>query len=149
MGNGSSKVADQAIAKANFPDKDSEQVLVQSRTGLRADDPAFKAAVADVAARLGRTAHVTEIESPYAKGNQGQISKDGRSALVSFSIPGDTDVAKERVGATLATTAAAQRAHPQLRIEQFGGASAPTRRSRSPSTTTSRRPRRCRCRSRC
>jgi uncharacterized membrane protein YdfJ with MMPL/SSD domain len=124
MGNGSSKVADQAIAKANFPDKDSEQVLVQSRDGLRADDPAFKAAVADLAARLGRTPHVREIESPYAKGNQGQIAKDGRSALVTFTIPGDDDVAKERVGATLATTAAAQQAHPDLRIEQFGGASA-------------------------
>jgi RND superfamily putative drug exporter len=124
MGNGSSKVADQAIAKADFPDKDSEQVLVQSRNGLRADDPAFKAAVADLAARLGRTPHVTEIKSPYAKGNAGQVSKDGRSALVSFSIPGDSDVAKQRVAATLAATAAAQQAHPQLRIEQFGGASA-------------------------
>jgi uncharacterized membrane protein YdfJ with MMPL/SSD domain len=124
MGNGSSKVADQAIAKANFPDKDSEQVLVQSRNGLRAGDPAFKAAVADLSARLGRTPHVREIESPYAKGNQGQIARDGRSALVTFTIPGDDDVAKARVGATLATTAAAQQAHPQLRIEQFGGASA-------------------------
>ena len=125
MGNGSSKVADQAIARANFPDKDDEQVLVQSRDGtLRATDPAFKSAVADVAGRLARTPHVTEIKSPYAKGNQGQISKDGRSALVSFSIPGDDDLAKDRVDATLGTTAAAQRAHPDLRVEQFGGASA-------------------------
>jgi RND superfamily putative drug exporter len=124
MGNGSSKVADQAIARANFPDKDSEQVLVQSRGTVRAGDPAFKAAVADLVARLDRTPHVTEIESPYAKGNQGQISRDGRSALVAFTIPGDADLAKDRVGATLSTTAAAQAAHPQLRIEQFGGASA-------------------------
>ncbi len=124
MGNGSSKVADQAIAKANFPDKDDEQVLVQSRSGVRADDPAFKAAVADLAGRLGRTAHVQEIQSPYAKGNAAQVSKDGRSALLSFKIPGDSDLAKQRVDATLAATTAAQRAHPELRIEQFGGASA-------------------------
>jgi uncharacterized membrane protein YdfJ with MMPL/SSD domain len=125
MGNGASKVADQAVAHADFPDEDGEQVLVQSRDGsVRADAPAFKAAVADLAARLGRTPHVTKIESPYAEGNAGQIAGDGRSALLSFTIPGDSDVAKQRVDATLAATAAAQGAHPDLRIEQFGGASA-------------------------
>ena len=66
----------------------------------------------------------TDVESPLAKGNEGQISKDGRSALVTFSIPGDDDVADKRVDATLAATAAAQKAHPELRIEQFGDASA-------------------------
>ena len=57
LGNGSSKVADQAIAHADFPDKDGEQVLVQSRDGARATDPAFKGAVADVtrASRARRT----------------------------------------------------------------------------------------------
>ena len=64
------------------------------------------------------------MESPYAKGNEGQLSRDGRSALVTFKIPGDDDVAADRVDATLAATAAAQTAHPDLRIEQFGDASA-------------------------
>ena len=50
----------------------------------------FKAAVTDVVARLqAARAHVIDVESPFAKGNEGQISKDGRSALVTFSIPGD------------------------------------------------------------
>jgi uncharacterized membrane protein YdfJ with MMPL/SSD domain len=120
-GNGESRAADQAIAAAGFPKKTEEQVLVQGK-GPR--DAATKAAVGDVVKRLRAAPHVVEVESPYAKGNAGQFSRDGRSALVTFKLQGEDDVAKDRVDAALAATAAAQRAHPQLRIEQFGDASA-------------------------
>ena len=123
-GNGSSKVAAQAIAHSDFPKKAEEQVLVQSRDGsAHPTDPQFRATVTDVVSGLKGTPHVQEVESPYAPGNQGQISKDGRSALVTFNVPGDKDRAKDRVTAALATTANAQRAHPQYRVEQFGDAS--------------------------
>ena len=125
QGNGSSKTADQAIANSDFPDEASEQILVQSRDGsVKADDPAFKAAVADVAKRLSAAEHVTDVQSPFAAGNEGQISKDGRSALVMFDIPGEVEDAIDRVEPSLAATAAAQKAHPDLRVEQFGDASA-------------------------
>jgi multidrug efflux pump subunit AcrB len=45
-------------------------------------------------------------------------------ALVTFKVPGEDDVAKARVDASLAATAAAQKAHPGVRVEQFGDASA-------------------------
>ena len=51
MGNGSSQAADQARADA-FPKEASEQVLVQAKGDAKASDPAFRAAVDDVAARL-------------------------------------------------------------------------------------------------
>src|SRR4029078_12517630 len=72
------------------------------------------------------TAHpdVSKLQSPYDRGNPGQISRDGHSALVNFEIAGDPDQAQDKVDAILATTAASQQAHPNLRIEQFGGASA-------------------------
>jgi uncharacterized membrane protein YdfJ with MMPL/SSD domain len=124
MGNGSSKVADQTIARADFPDQASEQVLVQGKGSIRVGDKRFTAAVDDVAGRLRSARNVEKVESPLAKGNEGQISKDGRSALVTFDVPGDSDQAKARVDASLAATAAAQAAHPGLRIEQFGDASA-------------------------
>jgi RND superfamily putative drug exporter len=123
MGNGSSQVADRAVAEA-FPDEASEQVLIQSRTSTMATDPAFGAAIRDVASRLRDTSGVTDVESPLAKGNEGQISKDGRSALVTFKIPGDEKQAEERVDTSLAAVTAAQKAHPELRVEQFGDASA-------------------------
>jgi uncharacterized membrane protein YdfJ with MMPL/SSD domain len=123
-GNGSSKVADQAIAKADFRETGDEQVLVQGKGSVKVGDQQFTAAVNDVVSRLRHTPHVTRVKSPFAKGNEGNLAKDGRSALVTFEIPGDDDVAKDRVDATLAATAAAQKANPGVYVGQFGDASA-------------------------
>ena len=43
---------------------------------------------------------------------------------MTFEIPGDDDVAEDRVDATLAATAAAQKANPAVFVGQFGDASA-------------------------
>jgi RND superfamily putative drug exporter len=123
-GNGSSQVADKAITKADFADKADEQVIVQARAGtLTVKDPEFKAAVTDVVAKLEGARNTVDVASPFEKGNEGQISKDGRSALVTFSIPGDEKL-DEKVVTSLNATAAAQKLHPDLRVEQFGDASA-------------------------
>jgi uncharacterized membrane protein YdfJ with MMPL/SSD domain len=123
-GNGESKQADQAIAAADFRDAAEEQVLVQGKGSVKVGDPQLTAAVDDVVSRLERVKGVDKIESPFAKGNKGQISDDGRSALVTFEIPGDDDVAQERVDGALAATAAAQKANPAVYVGQFGDASA-------------------------
>jgi uncharacterized membrane protein YdfJ with MMPL/SSD domain len=124
-GNGSSRVADTAISKADFPDKSDEQVLVQVRGGKSTvDDPAFKAGVETVVTGIKNAPHSAEVANPFAEGNGGQISNDRRSALVTFNIPGDGELTDDRVQASLQATAAAQKAHPDLRIEQFGDASA-------------------------
>jgi uncharacterized membrane protein YdfJ with MMPL/SSD domain len=125
MGNGQSKAADQAVAAAGFPKEVGEQVLVEARDDNATNrDRTFTVAVGDVVKRLEATPHVKEVESPYAKGNEGQLSRDGSAALVTFKLAGEDDLATDRVGATLAATNAAQEAHPELRIEQFGDASA-------------------------
>jgi uncharacterized membrane protein YdfJ with MMPL/SSD domain len=123
-GNGSSRQADQAIAAADFPENAGEQVLVQGNGSVKIGDPAFTAAVKDTVSRLEGVRHVEKIESPLADGNQGQLSKDGRSALITFEIPGDDDVVEQRVDATIAATHAAQKANPDVFIGQFGDASA-------------------------
>jgi uncharacterized membrane protein YdfJ with MMPL/SSD domain len=124
MGNGESRTADQAVAAAGFPKETGEQVLVEAK-GKNANHGArFTAAVDDVVTRLDAAPHVKEVKSPYAKGNEGQLSRDGSAALVTFKLAGEDDTATDRVDATLAATKAAQRAHPDLRIEQFGDASA-------------------------
>ena len=64
------------------------------------------------------------IKSPLTPGDQGQISNDGRAALVTFQITGNPDTAKDRVGAALAATAAVQRAYPGLFVGELGDASA-------------------------
>src|SRR5215213_5692248 len=115
--NGSSYVADQAIDKAGFVENVNEQVLVQGRGGVRFGDPEINAGVRDVITRLEAIRAVQKIKSPLDVGNDGQVSKDGRSALVTFEIKGDLDKAEHRVDATIAAVAAAQRANRGVRIE--------------------------------
>ncbi len=110
------------IVKDSFPQTAGEQVLIQSKTASP-KDPAFKAAVADVEKGLAAQKDVTNLQSPYAKGNVGQISRDGHSAVVTFEIKGDSEKAEDKVDPILAATAAAAKAHPQMNIEQFGDAS--------------------------
>jgi RND superfamily putative drug exporter len=62
--------------------------------------------------------------TPDDDGAAGLRSRDGRSALVTATLPGADEDVEDTVDATLAATAAAQRAHPSVRIEQFGGGSA-------------------------
>ena len=124
QGNGESRTAAQVIAKAGLKERATEQVLVQSRGSLRAEDPAFRAAVLDVQRRVAQNRYVTELTGPYERGHSGQIAPSDRSALVIFQIRGNKDLSKKRVGPVLAAVAAAQRAHPQLRVEEVGDASA-------------------------
>ena len=131
-GPGESGRADKAIYHA-FPKHASETVLIQADSGAAtgaargsrgaADSPAFKAAVADVETRLAKVAHVSNIQGPYTRGNEGRVSRDGKSVLVGFDLAGDYEASKDRVDAPLAAVAAAQKAHPGIRIEEFGDAS--------------------------
>jgi RND superfamily putative drug exporter len=123
MGNGSSRAADIAVDQAGFRESGGEQVLLQARTGA-GSRAALEQAAAQLSARLHDVPHVERVASPFAAGATGQVSRDGRSALLSFEIAGDDELAGERVDATLAATAAVQRAHPDLRVEQIGSASA-------------------------
>src|SRR5215213_1842493 len=104
-----------------YPDKAGEQVLIQSKS-LKATDSQFKAAVADVTQRLEGTNGVSEVVGPYGSGSAG-ISKDGHSALVTFSLPGKSDVTEKSVARSLAAVHAAATAHPELRIAETGDAS--------------------------
>jgi len=109
------------VLKDAYPDKAGEQVLVQSKS-LKASDSQFKAAVAGVTERLEGTKGVSEVVDPYEAGSA-QISKDGHSALVTFSLPGDQKTTEESVVRSVAAVEAAAKAHPELRIEESGDAS--------------------------
>jgi len=124
VGNGESRRGDQIVEDAGFPDQTGETVLVQGKDGLKVGDPGFTAAVEDVVTRLKATKGVDEVESPLAPENRGNVSDDGRSALVNFKLPGDEDDAKEAVAAPLATVAALQKEHPDVVLGEFGDASA-------------------------
>ena len=122
QGNGESRAANQILAQQFPRERAGEVVLIQS--GERLGGAAYRAIVTDLVARLSRIRAVTDIKSPLAASNAGLVSKDGRSALLTFQITGDPDTAQDRVAPALAATAAVQSAHPQFTIGEFGDASA-------------------------
>ena len=124
LGAGESGRAAKILDEAGFDDLPAtESVLIQSRSG-ELDRDTIATVSADVASRLGQSPDVTNIQSPMSPGNEGLISADGRSVLVQFDITGEAEKAVEKIDPILASVEAAQKAHPDVRVEQFGDASA-------------------------
>src|SRR5687768_15561353 len=90
------------ILDAGFKRPAGESVLIQSRS-LETTDPAFTAAVGDVVSRVSKLDAVQNVRT-------GQISRDGRSALVEFEIRGPADEAAMKIDPVLAQVDAAQKA---------------------------------------
>jgi len=120
--NGQSRLADLTQAQQFPRERAGEEVLIESKSGPLAGT-AYRVAVTDLVARLSRIPSVAVIRSPLDARNAGQISKDGRAALVTFQISGDPDTAQNRVAPALAATATVQREHPGLFVGEVGLAS--------------------------
>jgi uncharacterized membrane protein YdfJ with MMPL/SSD domain len=129
-GNGDSKRGAMIVDDAGFPEEIGERVLIQGKGSIKSDDPRVAAAVKDVVSRLEGIEGVKDIESPLnAEQRANTVSKDGRSVLVTFSMPAktDTDAELEKLEAVadapLAAVAAVQKAHPELLVAEHGPAS--------------------------
>ena len=110
------------ILDESFQRPAAETVLIQSDS-LEARDPEFVAATRAVVGALLRERDVTNIRSPLDAENAGQISADGRSALVEFEVRGDSDLAVDKIDPILLAMAEVQAAHPEVFIGAFGDAS--------------------------
>ncbi|MET0835809.1 MAG: MMPL family transporter [Thermoleophilaceae bacterium] len=121
-GIGESGRADKAVSQA-FPDDVSESVMVQNKKAS-VNDPQFKAVVADVERSLGDVKGVEKLQGPYEKGNGGQLSEDGHSALITFDLPDNNSQAENLVEGTLSTVSTLDRRHAGYTVEEFGDASA-------------------------
>jgi RND superfamily putative drug exporter len=128
MGNGESKRHDMIVDAAGFPHQIGERVLIQGKGSIRSDSPQVAAAVKDVVTRLAAIPGVKDVESPLDEGARANtVSKDGRSVLVTFTLPDkdkyDSAYLEKVAEAPLAAVAAVQEAHPELRVEEEGDAS--------------------------
>ncbi len=113
------------IVEAGFPqspDEQSEIVLIQSKT-LTADDPAFKAAIADVVKTLDAFPKVRKLDSPLEPGRGDLISDDRHAAMVQFSPKGDYDETIAYIDTIVAGVDKTAAKHPALDIEELGSAS--------------------------
>jgi RND superfamily putative drug exporter len=104
----------------------SETVLIQATapSATYATDPAMRAAASQVAAALAALPKdATGIRTPQSAGGQALVSKDGRSALVTFSVPGNVSDVGQAATTLQHAVAGVQAAHPDLRIAESGDAS--------------------------
>src|SRR5262245_60758418 len=97
LANGDSAKAERALERGDFVPPAPEQVLIQVRGTGSVSGPAGRDAAAAIVHAVRATGEVQDVRSPFAAGNGGQISADGRSALVLFSMTGKVDTAKKRV----------------------------------------------------
>jgi len=125
--------AERVLSSPGVVQRATENVLIQERTAGRtvAGDPAARAAIRQVTVALERIPRVaTNVQSPLAPGGtglaaggHGLISRDGRSALVTFEVAGNVNNADQIVAGAQRAVAAVQAAHPGLRIAEAGEAS--------------------------
>jgi RND superfamily putative drug exporter len=99
---------------------DQETVVVRAKNG-RITDPAVKQRVESMLTQVGKLPHVASVTSPYAKGGETQISKDGKIAFATVTL--DDDVVTVPIDATKKVISTAQKsADDQLQVELGGQA---------------------------
>jgi len=123
LGDGEAGHAARVIDNAGFKDRAGEMILI-TYPGHTVNDPAFRAAVDQAVNRVSTFPQVTNVRSPLATSNSGQVTKDGSSALVQFDITGDQEKAADKIQPVMNAVAGLQKANPQMHIAEFGQASA-------------------------
>ncbi|MBB5812519.1 MMPL family transporter [Streptomyces collinus] len=126
VGTNSAKTADYRVgeagraealaAEAQLERRSAEQVLISSRSGGALDQDAARAAAKDLTDRMRRLPEVAGVADPLPSG-------DRRTLMVEVTLKGEERDAKDKVDALLAQTAAVQKGHPGLLLEETGSPS--------------------------
>ena len=123
---GQSGQAEQALHRLGVVAPVREDVLIQARAPGRtfASDPAMRQAARQLTTALAALpGAATGIRSPLRPGSRALISADGRSALVTFQVPGSASDPATAVEPAQRAVAAIAARYPGLRIGEGGDAS--------------------------
>jgi RND superfamily putative drug exporter len=123
---GQSGRAEQTLERLGVYAPPSEGVLIRVRTpgATFASDPAMREAARQVTAALTALPHAAAgIRSPLGPSGKALVSQDGRSALITFTVPGNPNNEQQTVAPDLLAIAAIQGRHPGLRVAEAGDAS--------------------------
>ncbi len=112
-----------AILADHQPDESVESILVQRRGGGPVRIADARRATAALRATIATAPGVKSVDDPL-RGRGTTVSADGGSALVRVVMRGDVEANADRVEAVERRVRAVAAAHPDLRIGQFGAASA-------------------------
>ncbi len=125
VGTNSAKTADYRVgeagraealaAEAGLERRATEQVLISARSGAL-DRGAAEAAAEDLTARMERLPDVAGVAAPL-------LSENRSILMVEVALRGEERDAKDKVDALVEQTAAVERSHPGLRIEETGSPS--------------------------
>jgi putative drug exporter of the RND superfamily len=118
--------AEQTLEHLGVTAPTTEEVLIQARTpgATFATDPSMRQAVSQVTAALSQLPGAAAgIRSPSSPGGQALVSANGRSALVTFTVPGPAADVTTAVGPALSAVASVQASHPGLVVAEAGDAS--------------------------
>ncbi len=118
--------AEQTLQHLGVTAPTSEEVLIQARTpgATFAASPVMRQAVSQVTAALSRLpGSAARIRSPFSPGGQALVSANGRSALVTFTVPGPAADVTSAVAPALSAVASVQASHPGLLVAEAGDAS--------------------------
>ncbi|WDV53166.1 MMPL family transporter [Streptomyces coeruleorubidus] len=126
VGTNSAKTADYRVgeagraealaAEAHLERRAAEQVLISSRSGGALDEGAARAAADDLTDRMRQLPEVAGVADPL-------LSGDRRILMVEVALKGEERDAKDKVDALVAQTAAVQKGHPGLLLEETGSPS--------------------------
>jgi len=123
---GQSGQAERTLDRLGVTQPATERVLIAERPGQPGTyrtDPALRRATAEVTAALASVPHAAaHISGPGRAGGAGLVSADGRSALVTFTVPGDQSKVDQAVVPAMRAVERVQAAHPGLRIAEAGDA---------------------------
>src|SRR5205823_6320250 len=109
-----------SVLRDEFKQAQVDQILIQSTTKT-VDDPAFRAAIADVIRTVGGMKQVKKVESPFAAGNTERISNDRHTALVALELrTTDLKQATKLDKPVEQAIIAADGRHSGIAIEEFG-----------------------------
>ena len=123
---GQSGRGEQVLHRLNVTSPPAESVLIQARGPGRMfkSDPQLRQATRQVAAALrARPGSARDVKSPFGPDGRALVSADGRSALVTFTVPGQVGNEDQTVAPDLHAVAAVQARHPDLLIQEAGDAS--------------------------
>ncbi|MEU3076347.1 MMPL family transporter [Streptomyces laurentii] len=112
-GVGESGRAGRITASGHFTEKPEENVLITAVSGGKPDPALAEAAARELGNRMRALAEVERVGAPVP-------APDGTALLLPVTMRGDTENADRRVQPLLDASAAVERSHEGLRIEQVG-----------------------------
>ncbi|MER5829833.1 MMPL family transporter [Streptomyces sp. NPDC002130] len=108
--------AETLAAEARLERRSAEQVLISSRSGGALVQGTARAAAEDLTDRMRRLPEVADVADPL-------LSPDRKILMVEVTLRGEERDAKDKVDALVAQTAAVQKSHPGLLLEETGSPS--------------------------